>query len=624
MTLETTGGRERERGSALVISVLVMAILTLLGISYVLMADTENRIAENEKLGAQALYFGEGVVREVKRWFDRPPYGVNGGNNLVKPATTDIDRTLRMIDTDGAGPTAAVAADGTLAAPYYKGGIDRDADGNDDIFDKPYRPALADALLGTETGPDIRISRAAGGNQATLLNALATKVAPSFPDTVHNVSARIDQIDIYSPPYILIGAAWTRYGMATVKATVTIYKTIGAVEQPIATKIVKAVLNETPYPGPYGPLQSCMEIKFNGDFFPHWGTSTAVGDLDLANGSDNKMPKSIPRAVPPTAKIDLLYGWDNAGNWTTLKTNLYAGAGAAIDDPWYRFIVGGASSQWPAGQVQAVLPGTAGQDWSNKMHHYPGGVTCPEFDYDTWKQIAQSGNSDTHYYSWNTGTNFQQNGVGPVTDILTLTDNKTGLFFFDTTDGAKPHNIDVATGLAANLTPQVKVSANYGVRGFMYVNTTTWTSQGSPGRSITMHWPGEPFLDRNQNGVYDTGDDYLNLNYSAISTTDPTVKPVAKQNDLYLDGGTGLPQYNARGPNITGQNAIVWGVLYVQGDFDCQGTPLYYGAVVTKAGSNGKMAGTPDLYWDTDLKDNWPPPTWDLPRVIITQWQTDL
>jgi hypothetical protein len=624
MTLEPTAGRDRERGSALVISVLVMAILTLLGISYVLMADTENRIAENEKLGAQALYFGEGVVREVKRWFDRPPYGATGGTNLIQPTTADIDRTLRMIDTDGVGPTAPVAANGTLAAPYYKVGIDRDADGNDDIFDKPFRSALADTLLGTEAGPDIRISRAAGGAQATLLNNLATKIAPSFPDKVHFLNARIDQIDVYSPPYILIGAAWTRYGMATVKATVTIYKTIGIVEQPVATKVVKAVLNETPYPGPYGPLQSCMELAFNGDFNAHWGTSTAVGDLNIGNGADNKIPKSIPRAVPPTAKLDLLYGWDNAANWTALKTNLYAGPGTAIPDPWYRFIVGGASSQWPAGQVQAVLPGTAGPDWSNKIHHFPGGVSCPEFEYDTWKQIAQSGGADTHYYSWNNGTNFQENGVGPSTDILTLTDNKTGLFFFDTTDGTAPHNINVGTGLAANLTPQVKVSANYGVRGFMYVNTTTWTSQGNPGRSITMHWPGEPFLDRNQNGVYDTGDDYVNLNYSAISTTDPTVAPVAKSADLYQDGGTGLPQFNLRGPNITGQNAIVWGVLYVQGDFDCQGTPMYYGSVVTKAGSNGKMAGTPDLYWDTDLKDNWPPPTWDLPRVIITQWQTDL
>jgi len=93
-----------ERGSALVIAVLLMAILTLLGVSYLFMADTENRIAENERLSAQAFYFGEGVTREVKRWFDRPPYSASGGANLSRPTTAILDRSKRIIDTDGPGP----------------------------------------------------------------------------------------------------------------------------------------------------------------------------------------------------------------------------------------------------------------------------------------------------------------------------------------------------------------------------------------------------------------------------------------------------------------------------------------------------------------------------------------
>ena len=55
--------RTNERGSAMIIAILVMVILTLLGISFLLMADTENRIAENEKLSAQALYFAEAGAR---------------------------------------------------------------------------------------------------------------------------------------------------------------------------------------------------------------------------------------------------------------------------------------------------------------------------------------------------------------------------------------------------------------------------------------------------------------------------------------------------------------------------------------------------------------------------------
>src|SRR5262245_35723250 len=126
--------KEGERGSAMVIAVLVMAILTLLGVSFLLMADTENKIAENEKLSSQALYFGEGVTREVKRWFDRPPYSTIGDRNLVRPTTAVMIRTQRSIDVDGPGPTAAVAADGSVGAPYYKGWSsgprDLDGDGN--------------------------------------------------------------------------------------------------------------------------------------------------------------------------------------------------------------------------------------------------------------------------------------------------------------------------------------------------------------------------------------------------------------------------------------------------------------------------------------------------------------
>jgi hypothetical protein len=46
----------------MIIAVLVMVMLTLLGISFLLMAETENRIAENERLGLQALYFPPRVV----------------------------------------------------------------------------------------------------------------------------------------------------------------------------------------------------------------------------------------------------------------------------------------------------------------------------------------------------------------------------------------------------------------------------------------------------------------------------------------------------------------------------------------------------------------------------------
>jgi hypothetical protein len=636
-----------EKGSALIISVLVTAIMSLLGISYLLMADTENKIAENEKLSSQCLYFGEGTIREVKRWFDRPPYGTLGTKNLVKPTTAVMVRTLREIDVDGDGPTPSVTADGSLANPYYKVGIDRDGDTNDDIFDKPFRPALADMLVGIEgtgcttcPGPDIRIDRGTNLATAAFLDGLGDQVAPNFPAQAAGIRARVKTIDIYAPPYLNIVGTWTRYGMATVKVTVEIVKTQGATSSIVATRIVKAVLNETPYPGPFGPLQSCDDMQFNGDFAPHWGTSTAVGSPHIGAGANNKIPLSLPRDLPPSSKIDLLHGWNDSVMWNGMYKAGGSLVGKTIDDPWYRIILDGTmlkagpnTPMWTPAVTpqQPYAPITTDQDESNKFQNF-GGVGCPEFDYETWKAIARSGGPDVHYYTWNNGAAFQENGVGPATAFTTLTDNKQGLFFFETKDKLAPHDFD-ATNLAVNLTPEMKITANYGVQGFMYTNTVNWTSQGSPGRNVTgFHWPAEPFRDNNpQNGRYDPGEDFVNLNYmTGISTTDPHDKPVVRSavagvgTDLYGSTDGINPVWNARGPVITGQQAIVWGLLYLSGEFDAQGTPMYFGSVVTKAGMVNSLNGTPDLFWDTDLKDNWPPPGWELPRVIITRWETDL
>ena len=47
-----------ESGFAIVVVLLVIVILTLLGTSFLLMAETENRIAENERLSAQGALRG--------------------------------------------------------------------------------------------------------------------------------------------------------------------------------------------------------------------------------------------------------------------------------------------------------------------------------------------------------------------------------------------------------------------------------------------------------------------------------------------------------------------------------------------------------------------------------------
>ena len=330
-----------ERGSAMVIAVLVIVILTLLGVSFLLMAETENRISENERLGQQALYFGESGVRMIKRWFDYPA----SGNNLINPPLNVIDRSLRYIDDDGDPSTAPTAADGVANGPlcYFKQGWDLDADGQDDVFEKPYREGPKFALMGTEDHPDMRIHEDTSSAARTFLGNLSNALLSSFPS--QNYRARIRSIDFYEPPYIYNGSTWVRYGIGTVKVIARVYRTLGdGTEQILAERMIKAVLNETPYFGPMGPLHSCSQVKESGDFGVHWGLTSGVGDVDLSN-TWQKVWASLARERSPNPRVDHLWGYnDYVASGTAFQSYVAAMTGRDVRDPWARILTAGTFS----------------------------------------------------------------------------------------------------------------------------------------------------------------------------------------------------------------------------------------------------------------------------------------
>src|SRR5258705_13383524 len=84
-----------EQGSALIIAVLVTVILALLGLSYLMMAQTESTIAENERNAATALYVAEAGARLAVNWFNDPT-----STGYLVPTTAQIDRTKRGFDHD--------------------------------------------------------------------------------------------------------------------------------------------------------------------------------------------------------------------------------------------------------------------------------------------------------------------------------------------------------------------------------------------------------------------------------------------------------------------------------------------------------------------------------------------
>ncbi len=611
--------RPGERGSALIIALLVMVVMTLLGIPFLLMGETESLIAENELLAVQAVYAAESGALMVKRWFDRPM----AASNLINPPMAAIDFSLRRIDADGDPGTAPVLADGSTW-PYYKQGRDLDADGDDDVFQKPYRSDLFDTLLGTEDGPDMRIDGGFSPAAQDFLNDLSQELFGGYPSGGHR--ARITRIDVYAPPTLEQGGIWTRFGVATAKVTAGIYREGGAVE-PLAERIAKFVLNEMPYRAQeLGALHSCGDLTWDQGFTAHWGVATAKDAADL--GSDHALiPASLARVPPTSLWLDSFWNDENDGlGFDAYKAELYAD-NETIDDPWLRFVSGQAlegapnsdDQPWPFVWTGGALGDDVGQlpnhlgtfDGSHSAYFQNKTVGCPQFPYETWKTIALRGGLGVHYYAWDLSEHkFRENGMGPALEFRDITDDQDGLFFFDTIDGLPPE----ADG--SNLTPAIAVvGGTWGARGFIYLNAVRFQSDVAAGRPVEFRPPGEPFLDSGVSGLYE-GEPFINLDY-------PTAL-VGIDSEFKADG-SGTPVWNDRG-DVIYDDANFWGVFYTSGSFDSRGTATYYGSVIAEEGvdSVSVATGTPDIYWDQGLHENWPPDSWGLPRVAVTHWETDL
>ncbi|MDH3592778.1 MAG: hypothetical protein OER88_12910, partial [Planctomycetota bacterium] len=253
-------------------------------------------------------------------------------------------------------------------------------------------------------------------------------------------------------------------------------------------------------------------------------------------------------------------------------------------------------------------------------------VTCPTFEYDVWKNIATSGGSDTHYYTWSSGTSFQENGGGTPQTFRAITDNPArtgGLYFFDTTNGFQPIDGD-ADGFYDNLTPEIQIQGGtWGSVGFLYVNAVSIQTRGVGGRPSTWAAPGEPYADADQNGLFDAGERWVNLQYPTTLGGDFIVD---ETNYLQNDGTVGATAVrNTRGPSFT-EDANVWGILFNSGQFEATGNGTFFGSVVAESGigENSPAAGTPQFYWDESILSDWPPSNWNMPRVAISRWETDL
>jgi hypothetical protein len=640
--------RTQEAGSALLIAVMVSVILTLLGLSYLALADQENAIARNQRDSDQLLFVAEAGAHMVRAWFDRPVQG--DPNNPIFKFMGDYDLrwkgwydfTKRVFDHDNDPNTAPVLASSTDPnRPLFRQGMTVGSDPNYlTMWDKPYRGSRTAEFRGTESGPDVQMV-----SDPNVLDGLDIFNSRIVGDRIaQETVGRIQQIDVYAPPIIDVGGVRTRYGICTVKVTASKFRRMGnmgivpiltpnSVE--VARRVVKMVLNETPYPGPQGPFTTCTRFDINGNVKIHWGEvvarddATVTGPVGNTGNLQDRTFESVPwssatRYLDPNNLMDWL-GEVNGTSWSGF-------------DPWFKLRAGGALALTAPSPLIQPFPYSDGSvndlddDESNLFQFSP--VQCPDFDYQIWKNVALTGGQNIHYMVHSGGPTddlWREDGAGTARSMQDWTNSREAFFFFDTTDRQPPDPN------GANTTPEVGISGNWASSGFIYLNSRfRTTGGGAAGGAIrVLIPPGEPWSDSDGDKVADPGE-FVNLRYPTslagvfrpYVAGDPNnpaqVASVTSTNGVTYNYTTDPNNRDAQGLPFT-DTINFQGVFYVQDTFEFQGNLSVFGALQTNRGMQTSSSGTPDVYFDERLiKGGWPPPELNLPRVTITFYQTEM
>src|SRR6266705_1914138 len=127
--------RRFQRGSALLATLMVIVGLSLLGLAFVAISETESSISINERNHTQTVALAETGARLVVQWFQDPVKML--GLNLM-PANANVLKTQRTVFS---------------ISSYYKGDL------TTRLCDLPYGPRDPDKFFGPEDSADVIIDR---------------------------------------------------------------------------------------------------------------------------------------------------------------------------------------------------------------------------------------------------------------------------------------------------------------------------------------------------------------------------------------------------------------------------------------------------------------------------------
>jgi hypothetical protein len=482
--------RSRNRGSALLVTLVVVAGLSMLGLAFVSASETESAISANQRAGIETQAIAEAGARAVMEWFQDPNWARGLG---IMPNNDPAPPNMKRIRTVG----AYTGVYKPLATQV--------------LFDKPYRPAPDHRFFGDETTADITIN---DDIDATTMRTFNTFLFGANS----RIAGRITEIRLYAPPIVggtLVGGFWNngeRFGTATIRVTAEKWtKETGG--RMLSRKVVRLVVGEFPMPVPAGPIQTASTAQFGGSFDVHWGQEVALGNIN-PSVSSTRLPWLNAFERPHFER-----GYDDetfpvaAPNSTNYFTELI---GKTFEDPWAGARARGSNTQcglcssYTNTAVEGQPVHAAFQQQDTTVFPTKRAVTFPTIRYEMWKRIAVQGRGTKgiFYFEYDPGTTlFKRNGQGEAREASYWVNTRNGarlgagFYFFDTKSGSDPQNPDGTTNTSL-LTPAVDwnssdFNGDFLMSGFIYFNMVQYGSQGAgntPPR-LPYNMPGEVYRD---------------------------------------------------------------------------------------------------------------------------------
>jgi hypothetical protein len=364
------------------------------------------------------------------------------------------------------------------------------------------------------------------------------------------------------------------------------------------TATIEAVLGPTP--GGSG-IANGIEVGGAAGFFGnavvkvHLSNAVIVGNADFGNPNDDGRP---PQLTCDTTLLD------------QPNEKEYGPGAGRNDDPWVLVKVGGIVTlggvpyNWNdsaalaaayTGKHKNILPGR------NNDPDTTNNVSISKISYDDAKVVAKKSKFykgstafDSYYYT-KSGSANKDNIYDIAGTQYTFTDRIDGItkgtIFVDTTDQKIPNNFPIDDPMS-NL-QDLSISGAISFKGTMLLAANLKTSGLGPGTNFNVQSP--PWKGTLLAGCPDYP---LVPSYCSEGASRPMCATAA---------GDRQP--------VTNLKLNLRGLVYVFGQMEVVGDPKIFGALITERGF--KTAGTPEIWFDYDLKDGNP----SVPWVFIRSWR---